>query len=95
MPNIHEKYVGPETHAGLVSNESLHWYEVINPHDHVTLKAGDMVRMLWCGFAGVGNLLLRSDYTLHEPIDVHDQYVHLRRLKSVSESTASADTSIF
>jgi len=51
-------------------------YVVTWPHDHKTLKAGDVVVMTET--PQVHNLLLRlADMTLHGLTDEHDQYVHL------------------
>ena len=51
-------------------------YVVTWPHEHNTLKAGDVVVMVVTPQAR--NLLLRlADMTLHSLEDGYDQYVHL------------------
>lgn len=67
--------LGPEVDAGSVeTGPSL--YQVTYAHAHKTLKAGDLVRMV--EDPRFNNLLLRTDWTLHQLADDHDQYVHLR-----------------
>ena len=67
--------LGPEVDAGkVVPGPAL--YEVTYAHNHKTLKAGNLVRMV--EDPRYNNLLLRTDWTLHWLTDEQDQYVHLR-----------------
>lgn len=67
--------LGHEVDAGRVGpGHAL--YQVTYTHGHPTLKAGDMVRMV--EDTRYNNLLLRTDWTLHDLHGEHDQYVHLR-----------------
>lgn len=61
--------------AGLVP-QSMRRYRITYPHDHKSLRAGDVVVMT--RYSAYGNLLLReSDMTLHRLQDNRDQYVHM------------------
>lgn len=63
--------------AGSIS-PSPKLFVITYAHDHKTLKAGDIVAIVESpqGF----NYLFRSDHTLHNLSDGHDQYVHLEEL---------------
>jgi hypothetical protein len=51
-------------------------YEVILPHDHLTLSVGDIVIMTET--PDLDNLLLREkDMTLHRLMDNGGQYIHI------------------
>ncbi len=55
---------------------SLRRYRITIPHDHETLRTGDVVVMTET--PSLDNLLLReSDMTLHNLRDKSDQYVHM------------------
>lgn len=69
--------LGPEVDAGKIGPGPA-LYEVTYTHGHPTLKAGDMVRMV--EDQRYNNLLLRTDWTLHDLQGEHDQYVHMRRV---------------
>lgn len=66
----------PELTAGEVEPGPT-LYEVMFTHKHITLKPGDLVRMV--EDPRCNNLLLRADWTLHLLTGEFDQYVHLRR----------------
>lgn len=67
---------GPDISAGNVS-PSTRRYEVTYPHDHKTLKIGDVVVM--AETPKLENVLIRlTDMTLHRICDDSEQYVHLR-----------------
>jgi len=85
--NLWDLYVDTNTTPPMTDREMLQMdageigagpalYEVTNTHCHNTLKAGDLVRLV--EDPHYNNLLLRTDWTLHQLADEHGQYVHLR-----------------
>lgn len=66
-------------HAGSISPSS-NKYLVSDPHDHRSLKHGDIVVL--SESPGRHNLIIRlSDMSLHQLKDEYDQYVHLEPFK--------------
>ena len=74
--------------AGSVTASDIR-YVVTIPHNHKTLKSGDVVVMTETPMRH--NLLIRiSDMTLHRLTDEYDQYVHLSESSNPSHHDGAA-----